>query len=107
VERSVSVYNPSDAPVYVQLLPFLHSSASPAFSLSEESLRGKIIAPRSYSDVGTIIFFPLAVFESYATTLYLKNNLTIVDALAVRGEVTLYNLSVSKHNVGCNRSFCV
>ncbi len=73
--------------IHVQLMPFFALNKPLGFILPDEAMKGKYIQPNSYGEVGTVIFAPPAVGDNYATTLYIKNNLTILDAIAVRGMV--------------------
>lgn len=108
--KSVSILNPSDQPIHVQLLPFADPNDASAilpsfkssvnFKLPTEATVGEVVPPHGRIDLGPLYFAPLSLekgmspqYSSLLTqlstvnaTLYVKNNLTILDSFVVVGE---------------------
>ena len=106
------VHNPSDLPIYVQLLPFpekansllppppttglknpecdvslvLHCHLFEAFFIPPEACKGVVLQPHSSTQLGPVLFSPQSL-QHFNATLYIKNNLTILDHFTLVGEV--------------------
>jgi len=85
IHKPVKVHNPSDFPIHIHVLPLLQDEASPFQLVMAHADRIQIIPPHSSKDVALIKFTPTEYYE-FTTTLYIKNNLTVLDAVKIRGQ---------------------
>jgi hypothetical protein len=83
VDRVLLVQNPSDYPVYVELLPLLNNRV---FTLLDDELPKKTLLPHSTDVLATVRFVPGQQNIQYSASVYLKNNLTILDSITLKGE---------------------
>eukprot|EP00002_Diphylleia_rotans_P031749 TRINITY_DN6610_c0_g1_i2.p1 TRINITY_DN6610_c0_g1~~TRINITY_DN6610_c0_g1_i2.p1 ORF type:complete len:1837 (+),score=304.29 TRINITY_DN6610_c0_g1_i2:65-5575(+) len=98
-EIYIPVSNPSDVPVHVQLLPFSPNSTgtnqtfpiyySPStpdvFQMSPKASQGVVIPPHENVTMGPIFFKPFDN-QTHHAMIYLKNNLTILEIVELRGQ---------------------
>ncbi|KAL6067249.1 hypothetical protein QOT17_009046 [Balamuthia mandrillaris] len=103
-QHNIGLVNPSDHPLHVQLLPLPEqnpgtsleegeedetlmpvSPTASSFYLPPAALEERIVPPHTVIDLGPIFFNPLNL-EKMNVTLYVKNNLTIVDNILLIGE---------------------
>jgi hypothetical protein len=105
----VPVRNPSIHPVHVQLVlpPEFEGSGSsasppssqepPSFLLSPQGSQATILEPFAEALLGPILFAPASVgFHKF--TFFIKNNLTILDAVHVTGEGGNSELALRPHD---------
>eukprot|EP01087_Luapelamoeba_hula_P000070 TRINITY_DN1003_c0_g1_i1.p1 TRINITY_DN1003_c0_g1~~TRINITY_DN1003_c0_g1_i1.p1 ORF type:complete len:1504 (+),score=275.36 TRINITY_DN1003_c0_g1_i1:1230-5741(+) len=111
VSKTITILNPSDQPIHVQLLPFFSSDDSPlnaasllgnspapsisplnsaqpsvsSFYLPPEALTGEIVMPHTHVHLGPLFFSPTDLLKVNGT-LYVKNNLTVIDSVVLIGE---------------------
>jgi len=99
----IPIHNPSDHTIHVRLLPFEEaakiqeyaellptvppSEFSSSFYLPDDvsAKEGEIVPPHSKTMLGPVFFAPCSL-EPVTTTLYVKNNLTIIDSVVLTGE---------------------
>lgn len=90
--QPITVFNPSSHVIYVEILP-LSSDAS--FQLSSSQLER--LEPLEQREIGSVSFLPDKV-DSFASTIYIKNNLTILDALPLVGQGAISRLVILREN---------
>ena len=83
LDRVLLVQNPSDQYVYVELLPLMNNKI---FTVLDDQLPKKILLPHSTDVLTTVRFVPSQQNIQYSANLYLKNNLTILDSIVLKGE---------------------
>jgi hypothetical protein len=95
VNQSIRLFNPSDQHVVVQL-HLAHSDLiegeakdggedSSSFHVSSELMAGSVIPPHGQADFGPIFFTPL-LRKQLSATLYIRNNLTLMQTVVIKGE---------------------
>ncbi len=95
VNQSIRLFNPSDQNVVVQL-HLAHSDLSEndakdggedssSFHVSPELMAGAVIPPHGQADFGPIFFTPL-LRKQLSATLYIRNNLTLMQTVVIKGE---------------------
>jgi hypothetical protein len=95
VNQSIRLYNPSDQNVAVQL-HIVHSDSSDpdvkdngedssSFHVSPELMAGSVIPPHGQAEFGPIFFTPL-LRKQLSATLYIRNNLTLMQTVVIKGE---------------------
>ena len=95
VNQSIRLFNPSDQVVVVQL-HLVHSDLSDgdgkdggedssSFHVSPELMTGSVIPPHGQAEFGPIFFTPL-LRKQLSATLYIRNNLTLMQTVVIKGE---------------------
>jgi hypothetical protein len=95
VNQSIRLFNPSDQNVVVQL-HLAHSDLSDgdakdggedssSFHVSSELMAGSVIPPHGQAEFGPIFFTPL-LRKQLSATLYIRNNLTLMQTVVIKGE---------------------
>lgn len=77
----ISIQNPTDLPLQIQLLPIVDETQD-SFFLPQECHQIQILEPHAVREVGTLNFSPTSP-QHFRTSLYIKNNLTIIDSIPV------------------------
>lgn len=95
VNQSIRLFNPSDQNVIVQL-HLAHSDLgdgdskdggedSSSFHVSPSLMAGSVIPPHGQAEFGPIFFTPL-LRKQLSATLYIRNNLTLMQTVVIKGE---------------------
>ena len=95
VNQSIRLFNPSDQVVVVQL-HLVHSDLidgdakdggedSSSFHVSPELMTGSAIPPHGQAEFGPVFFTPL-LRKQLSATLYIRNNLTLMQTVVIKGE---------------------